>query len=102
MLSDDAQKLVEAGTVGAVSGPRTSARKPMATRIGYSRAVAAVYEAPRGTALPHLAVVLLDGKVITAHPMDDLNAAAHYATEAAKVLQALELSDPDLVIEQDV
>jgi hypothetical protein len=72
------------------------------TRIGYSRAVAAVYEAPAGTALPHLAVVLLDGQVITAQPQSDIEQASRFATEALRVLRALELSDPDFVIEEDL
>jgi hypothetical protein len=72
------------------------------TRIGYSRAVAAVYEAPAGSALPHLAVVLLDGEVVTARPQNDLDQASRYAAEALKVLRALELADPDLVIEEDL
>ncbi|WP_172124360.1 MULTISPECIES: hypothetical protein [unclassified Devosia] len=72
------------------------------TRIGYSRAVAAVYEAPAGSALPHLAVVLLDGQVITAQPQDDIEQASRFAAEALRVLRALELSDPDFVIEEDL
>jgi hypothetical protein len=72
------------------------------TRIGYSRAVAAVYEAPAGTALPHLAVVLLDGQVITAQPQNDIEQASRFAAEALRVLRALELSDPDFVIEEDL
>ncbi|HEY8359596.1 MAG TPA: hypothetical protein VIL30_19265 [Ramlibacter sp.] len=71
-------------------------------RIGFSRAVAAVYQAPAGTALPHLAVVLLDGHVITARPLDDLEEAGRFAGEAARVLQALELSDPDFVISEEL
>jgi hypothetical protein len=72
------------------------------TRIGYSRAVAAVYEAPAGTALPHLAVVLLDGQVITAQPQNDIEQASRFAAEALRVLRALELSDPNFVIEEDL
>lgn len=72
------------------------------TRIGFSRAVAAVYEAPAGSALPNLAVVLLDGQVITARPLDDLDEAARFAGEALKVLQALELADPDFVISEEL
>lgn len=74
----------------------------MATRIGFSRAVAAMYQAPSGTALPHLAVVLLDGEVITARPFDDAGQAIRFAGEALKILQALELSDPGLIIEQEL
>jgi hypothetical protein len=62
--------------------------------------VAAVYEAPAGSALPHLAVVLLDGQVITARPEADIDRASRFATEALKVLRALELSDPDLIIDE--
>ncbi|WIJ24003.1 hypothetical protein [Devosia sp. RR2S18] len=74
----------------------------MTLHLRYSRATAVVYEAPAGSALPHLAVVLLDGEVLVAHPLNDRDAAAHYASEARKVLQALELSDPTLVIDQEV
>jgi hypothetical protein len=72
----------------------------MATRIGYRRVVTAVYEAPFGTALPHLAVVLLDGEVVLARPMDDRDAATRYASDAARVLQTLDLADPDVVISE--
>lgn len=72
------------------------------TRIGFSRAVAAVYEAPPGSALPNLAVVLLDGHVITARPFDDLEEAGRFASEAARVLQTLELADPDFVVSEDL
>jgi hypothetical protein len=71
----------------------------MQSTYGYSRAVAAVYDAPPNSALPYLAVVLLDGVVVTARAMVTREEAASFAADALRVLQALDLASPEITLE---